>query len=173
MGSLKCLQINLQHNSAAAADLSQLILDLNIDIILVQEPYCNHSSHKLTNVSLDYKAFHFPSIDFQYGSAIILKSNLIVKPILDICSNEVTSLKFLSNNTEVYFLSVYFRPLLPNLGKVMSPFSLNKNIQLSNVIICMDSNAHDPLWNSSFTDQKGTELLEIITEKNLIIANTL
>jgi hypothetical protein len=37
----------------------------------------------------------------------------------------------------------------------------------------MDSNAHDPLWNSAYTDQKGTELLDIILNKEFSIANTL
>ena len=37
----------------------------------------------------------------------------------------------------------------------------------------MDSNAHDPLWNSAYTDQKGAELLDIILNKEFSIANTL
>ena len=37
--SVKCLQINLRHSKNASLHLSQLLLDLNIDIALIQEPY--------------------------------------------------------------------------------------------------------------------------------------
>lgn len=36
---LKCLQINLRHSSLASASLAQVILDFEIDIVLIQEPY--------------------------------------------------------------------------------------------------------------------------------------
>jgi hypothetical protein len=33
---LNCLQINLRHSKAASANLSQLLIDLNIDVALIQ-----------------------------------------------------------------------------------------------------------------------------------------
>jgi hypothetical protein len=36
---LKCEQINIRHSGAATLHLSQILLDLDIDIVLVQEPY--------------------------------------------------------------------------------------------------------------------------------------
>ena len=173
LAPLKCLQINLQHNSAAAADLSQLILDLNLDVILVQEPFCNCSNGKISNVPRGYKTFHFPSAAFQYGTAIIVKSNIVGKPILDICCNEVVALEMVSNGTRVQILSVYCRPMLPNLFEVMNPLFACSSLQAGNAILCMDSNAHDPLWNSIYTDQKGKELLDIIVNNQLSIVNTI
>jgi hypothetical protein len=35
---LKCIQINLRHSSLASSSLSQIILDLDIDVVLIQEP---------------------------------------------------------------------------------------------------------------------------------------
>ena len=170
---LKCLQINLQHNSAAAANLSQTLLELNLDIILVQEPYCYFSSRKITNVPQGYKAFLFPSKDFHFGSSIILKNGIIAKPILDICNNEVTGVQIVSHNLDVFLLSVYCRPTLANLKDTLRPVFESSNIEVSNTIICMDCNAHDPLWNSPYTDPKGTELLNIISEEQLSCANIL
>ena len=34
---LKCLQVNLQHSRAAASNLTQVIIQYNIDIAIVQE----------------------------------------------------------------------------------------------------------------------------------------
>jgi hypothetical protein len=36
---LKCIQINLRHSKTASSALAQVILDLNIGVALVQEPY--------------------------------------------------------------------------------------------------------------------------------------
>ena len=55
---LKCLQINLQHCFTASASLSQVILDLDIDIVFIQEPHCNKESEKPSNVPVGYKVCH-------------------------------------------------------------------------------------------------------------------
>ena len=45
------MQINLRHAKAAAASLSVVILENNLDIILIQEPYaCNASSPTLVDI---------------------------------------------------------------------------------------------------------------------------
>ena len=47
---LKCLPINLKHCSTASATLSQLILELNIDLIFIQEPYLTSNNKTLPNI---------------------------------------------------------------------------------------------------------------------------
>ena len=37
--NIKCLQINLRHSRAAALNLSQLLLDLDVDVAFIQEPF--------------------------------------------------------------------------------------------------------------------------------------
>ena len=36
---IRCLQINMRHARAAALHLSQLLIDMDIDIVFIQEPY--------------------------------------------------------------------------------------------------------------------------------------
>ncbi len=49
--NLRCLQINLHNSKLASANLSQLVLDLSIDIVLIQEPYAiSGPSPTLANV---------------------------------------------------------------------------------------------------------------------------
>ena len=45
---LNCMQINLRHSKAASANLSQLLLDINIHIALIQEPYAYHHADQFT-----------------------------------------------------------------------------------------------------------------------------
>ena len=51
----KCLQINLQHCAAASALLAQIVLELNIDIIFVQEPYFSPYTNSPTNTPNGYR----------------------------------------------------------------------------------------------------------------------
>ena len=37
-GVIRCIQINLRHSKSASLTLSQLLFDLNIDIVFIQEP---------------------------------------------------------------------------------------------------------------------------------------
>ena len=50
----KCLQIILQHCSTAAASLSQLILELDLDIVLIQEPYVMSTKDSFPNLPPGY-----------------------------------------------------------------------------------------------------------------------
>ena len=48
ISSLKCIQINTQHSFYASANLSQVILDLDIDLVFVQEPYTTTSQRVIS-----------------------------------------------------------------------------------------------------------------------------
>ncbi|EFX62974.1 hypothetical protein DAPPUDRAFT_119650 [Daphnia pulex] len=74
---LKCLQINLRHSSLASASLAQAILDFEIDIVLIQEPYAMSSfTPVVANVPPGFSAFHMLSEDHAYGSAILAMTNV-------------------------------------------------------------------------------------------------
>ena len=36
---VKCIQINLRHSKSASLALAQVILDFEIDVVLIQEPF--------------------------------------------------------------------------------------------------------------------------------------
>jgi len=40
---LKCMQVNLQHSRVAISNLTQVIIQYNVDITFVQEPYTSHN----------------------------------------------------------------------------------------------------------------------------------
>ena len=73
--NLKCVQINLQHSRFAPASLSQLILDFEIDVVLVQEPY-TATNQTIPNIPLGYFVLHSLSNDPLYGAIMILKKDL-------------------------------------------------------------------------------------------------
>ncbi len=75
---LNCIQINLRHSKAASANLSQLLLDLKIDIALVQEPYAYISADRIivANIPDNFTAFHDLSEEHAFGATIIVNNSL-------------------------------------------------------------------------------------------------
>lgn len=79
LSSLRCLQINLHHSRTAALHLSQLILDLDVDVVLLQEPYAVKSGdgdYFVKYVPEGYSQYHSLDGDHAYGSVIIAKTSL-------------------------------------------------------------------------------------------------
>ena len=73
----------------------------------------------------------------------------------------------------VPIFSIYCRPSKSRLNEIMQEIFSNQNLNMDTAVLCMDSNAHDPLQNSSFSDQKGRKLFERIVDQRLPVANIL
>ncbi len=169
----KCLQINLRHCKAASANLAQLILDLNIDLVLIQEPYAEQSINPSpANIPPGYTSFHSLSKDHAYGAAILIKlqhaSNGRVKQIG--LENSAVIIELSTTSGPMCFASVYARPLLNSPVCLLTKVLSNTNL-VSRSIVGSDANSKNKLWNSAMTDSKGQDLEEYIVSHGLTIAN--
>ena len=71
-GLLRRIPINLRHSSLASASLAQVVLDLNIDIVLIQEPFALPACPPvLANVPPGFSSFHLLSEDHAYGFSMV------------------------------------------------------------------------------------------------------
>ena len=80
---LNYLQINLQHSKVASLTLAQTILDFDIDIVFIQEPYAYQLSQYIVvpNIPTGYQVIHALDSNHAYGAAIIHKSNIKAQKI--------------------------------------------------------------------------------------------
>jgi len=145
------MQINLRHSKAATLHLSQILLDLDIDIVLVQEPYAKRNLFLVDIIQIpylpdQYTVHHNLNKDHAYGAVILTKRYLMAKTIANISSNEYIGISLFNNSkTPIHLFSVYCRPS-KNLSTSIDP--IGKFPHLKNSIICMDSNAKNKLWGS-------------------------
>lgn len=78
-----CCQINLQHKKKAMERTKRLLVDRNIDIALIQEPYAlGAAAPEMYGVPAGYTAFHNLTEHHTSGAAVIAKNSLRPK----ICS---------------------------------------------------------------------------------------
>ena len=171
--TIRCLQINMQHAKAAALHLSQLLIDMNIDIVFIQEPYALSQS----NVSLKYIPDHFVQLhslshDHAFGAAILAKRSLNPSLLPLEISNCAAGAKIIIHDQPLFLFSVYFRPSLIDLKSFLYDLSRSLTPEItSRSILCFDANARNSLWNSNLLDSKGIIFEDFCRSLGLNIIN--
>lgn len=110
---LKCIQINLRHSKTASASLAQVMLDLDIDIALVQEPYASGTFPPVVNnAPPGFSSFHQLSELHAYGSCILVRDSVSKTGKLTTkhLSNHVACIDLQTSTGPLRFVSVYLRP---------------------------------------------------------------
>jgi len=105
--------------------------------------------------------------DHAYGAAIIARTRLGCKLIPELSSNAAVCVEF----ADMQLFSAYCKPALVGLGTILGPILGNPRFQRTRAVIGMDANAHNPLWNSTFTDDKGRELEDLMLSNQLDLLN--
>ena len=169
---MKCIQINLRHSKFASAALAQVLLDLNIDVALIQEPYAySATTPVLANVPSGFSSFHKLTDDHAYGTAILVRDSFSQSSTLAPTDppNLSTCVRVSTRSGSLCLCSAYLRPSLTDFSHTASAILDSFATPLS--IIGTVSNAKNPLWNSCGSDSRGRELEDLITRHKLNIAN--
>ena len=145
--TLNCYQINLKHSRVAALNLAQLIIDLNLDIILIQEPYASKtldSMYELKHIPAGYSSFHNLTADHAYGAAILAKSSLNAK-ITDIGNDNCCF--GIQVSQKLLFISLYCRPSLNSIPSFFTAIidSIPARFRSYSIIGC-DINFKNKIW---------------------------
>lgn len=75
--NLKFLQVNLRHSKLASASLPVVILENDVDVIILEEPYAKFTcSPALADVPPGCVVFHALNYEHAYGAAIMVKLSL-------------------------------------------------------------------------------------------------
>ena len=173
--TVKFLQINLRHGRLAAAAFSQTLLDLNIDVALVQEPYAYRDSSnaplQIPNLPDTYEALHMLDENYLFGAMIVAKKTLRCELLPDLSSNHVAAARLKLDGVAILLFSIYLRPALPSLESNVLPILAGSSELLPLTIIGADLNAKNPLWNSPCLNPRGSELESLLARYPLNIAN--
>lgn len=169
---LRVLQVNLRHSKSASIHLSQVILDLDLDIILIQEPYAFLSSSGaiiVDNIPPGYVSFHNLSSDHAFGAAILAKTSVNATAAHFADSNHCCCVRVSPN---LLFFSIYCRPSMPSIPAFFSSILalIPPNLKRFSIFGC-DANAKNKIWNSPRTNNAGLELEHIFRQNALSVAN--
>lgn len=169
---LRCLQINLRHSKNASTNLSQLILNLSIDVVLIQEPYAVPGPTPiLPDIPKDFLIFHDLSKEHAYGAVILVRKS-ILRDNRVLClhkGNHAACVEINSHLGIFRFVSLYLRPSLVNFSETAS--DCFDALATPHSIFGIDANAKNHLWNCSQTNEKGVELERLVLHSKLNVVN--
>ena len=173
--AIKFLQINLRHGRLAVASFAQTILELDIDVALVQEPYASrttaHSPLIIPYLPDSYEALHLLGDDHHFGAAIVAKKSLRCRLLPNRSANHVAAALVELDGASILLLSIYLRPSLPSLEAELLPILAGLSSYMNRAIIGVDANAKNPLWNSNGLNQRGRELESLLARFPINVAN--
>jgi hypothetical protein len=166
--NIKSLQLNLQHSRAANFNLAQIILQYNIDIAFVQEPY-----RSLNNVAGFPKSFRIFAIGNNgKRSAIIVNNNHVdVLAITQVSHEDIILTEIRYKGLTFYGASLYLhidRDIERDLEAIEDIIQLTKG---QGLLLAIDSNVRSKLWSDTCTNTRGRTLEEFIITRDLFIIN--
>ena len=135
---IRCLQLNLQHSRSTTANMTQIILQNNVDVTFVQEPYTI-----LNKVAVFPKGFKIYTCGRErIRSAIIINSNDIdVIAVTQALHEDAILTKFRHDGLKFYGASLYLpidRDIEWDLGTIDKIIRLTKG---EGLLLALDSNA--------------------------------
>ena len=170
------IQINLQHAKASTHLLCSELAKLHTTIALIQEPWVlNNAVQGLTSIP-NYKCFYFRSNN-RPRAAIVVSNNIIAETLPQFTDRDLVAFAFSQyqqhNNSRPVIVASAYLPIdkdipSPKLSALVSYCNQNR---LSLILGC-DSNAHNTVWGSSDTNNRGISLCDFLLSNDLEFANT-
>ena len=172
--SIKVVQLNVARRSVAQQDLYSTMIDNDISVALVQEPYTFHSTVPAPNTLKVISC----SSESSPRACIVTSSKLSVQNQVQFNSQFVTVCSITLNHSVLNLVSIYIPPRVntrneivsidPFLSKLQEIFSQLKGF----TIVGGDFNSHHSLWGSARSDQRGNSICDFLASSNTFLVNS-
>ena len=166
---LKFVQLNVHKCKAATQQLIMMLESENVDVALIQEPYCYKGNLPLYPKS--YKIYF--DIKSEVIKAAIIIRNTKLHPFLDLNSTHynMVTIDITVGNLLLTLCSYYFEPCM-NIDTDLEKISQMLSFKKSGFLLWgMDANSKSEVWYSPITDGRGSKLTEFISMHHLFVMN--
>ena len=164
------LQWNIRNFKSQKPHLQHAIDIIKPSILCLQETHLK-SEHNI-NISSFPELYRKDRIDRAGGGVLVAVRKDIASELINIDSElEVVAVKIFFNNKTLTICSLYLPPDLQNDNLHMKLHEL-KQLLPKPFVICIDANAHHPVWGSSTEDKRGKIIVNFIEDNDLILLNT-
>jgi len=174
---LTVAQLNAHHSKAATANLQKHLDQLGpMSIGLIQEPWHIHGAVKgLSNPSRTVYAATMPG-DTAPRAVVTCTKDLSPMFVPQASSRDLAVVQLTmrlpgKGNQLVTVASAYLAGDEPIPHQALIDLSTLCHRTKSELIIGFDANAHHVIWGSTDTNQRGSELLELLTQQNWHLLN--
>ena len=172
MDNIGIAQINLQHSKVASANLRRLLALMQTKIFLIQEPYFFRG---VQGLDLDWGHVHVEGGGTRCRACVYTRKDVNAMKLQQFCTPDMVTVQVRVMKDGRTFKFICCSLYLPYDGPIQSTFLselLNycRKLRIPFLIGC-DANAHNVIWGSSDTNDRGIALMEFISANNLFILN--
>ena len=165
---LKCLQVNLQHSRVAASNLTQIIIQYNIDVAFVQEPYTLRNS--VAGFPKSFK-IHTQGEGRKRAAIIVNNNEVDVIAITQSSHEDAILTEIRHKGLRLFGASIYF-PIDRDMERDLDTLdNILQYIKGEGLVLAIDSNARSKLWFDKHTNARGRTMEEFIISRDLQILN--
>jgi len=156
-------QFNSMHSKLATVEVNRR----ESDIALITEPY-----YYKGQVRLDKAAGEIFYKGPRPRACIRARHSLQAWQVDKYCDEDMTTIALLTETGEVVYMSSIYLDILLDVGKHRM-LNLIDECKHNKIPLTMgiDCNAHSGLWGSNSTNERGSQLEDIIMTKSLIVTN--
>jgi ribonuclease HI len=175
--SINLLQINV-NNCISATDLVRVTAESSdVDVILVQEPYTtvttvnSHKLHKLSGWPVTVNTFPNPLPEKPRTAIILVSKDFDFTPLPAHTSTAQTTVRLQGRGHNIILISVYFKPGadvaddLQRLDQTLATFTGE------DILVSGDFNAKSSVWGGDVNDERGDDVLDLISSRSLHLLN--
>lgn len=164
---LQILQINLHHSKLACSNLVSILSKNDLSIVLIQEPWIKNSSIVCGLKVPGYTLCHSKG-GSKVRACILIKNNIHFLFSEELSDGDTAVVALKKDGESILIASSYFPGDVPEI-----PSQLIRNIieRGRKFVMGCDSNAHNEIWGSTNTNDRGECLLDFIIEKEITICN--
>lgn len=168
---LNILQINL-NRSKEATDVIEVD---GVDIFIVQEPNANNGKVYGFN-KYEFNCFYYMAPKQRPRATICVRKTIKAKLIPELTSSDFVTVEAQYKDTDkerkILLCSVYLDITMSVKSQTLIKILEFAELYRYPLLMGMDSNAHNGIWNSQTTNARGEALEEVINLFNLQIANS-
>lgn len=169
---VRIIQANLQHSKVATDTLLQALNNNVMDIVLVQEPY--QYEGRVLGLGTAYNIHYMRGLK-KIRTCIIIRKNLRTVFVPSLSNADTTTVQWHYNekdgSTKKVLLSSVYLPYEDDDPATTGFRKLCEEEPNTHKIVGCDCNAHNLLWNSTNTNERGKRLLEYLSTTNLLLLN--
>lgn len=171
---MNVVQVNLHHAKAATAKFTKIILERNIKVALIQEPYLVKG--RVAGLSGLKGTLHYDKYSNKSRACIYVSKDVSSFQLWNYTSQDMTAVKIKLQDRQMRkdytFVSCYLPYEESNpVSTELASFVTYAEGEHLDFIIGMDANAHHSTWGSSDTNNRGEFLFQFISNHNLVTLN--
>ncbi|KAI5739583.1 hypothetical protein M8J77_020980 [Diaphorina citri] len=168
------VQINLHHSKAASATLAKVILEKQIKVALIQEPYVVKG--RIAGLGSTQGTVIYDSSTENPRACIFVNKNIHCLPLWNYTTKDIAAVRLklqMKDERKDYIFASCYLPFEETNPISTELQSLIDHVERERVqhVLGMDANAHHYAWGSSNINNRGECLLNFICNYNLVILN--